>query len=274
MESPSAPREALALVREIGNGSLDAWSRFVETHARLIQHAVRRYLPFASEDEQRDAFVEILAALWKGGLQGYDGRSRLSTWLFLFARSRCIDRLRARHGRHRLPRWLVNLPLRERRAFELYFVEGRDCAMTRQRLAQEGLPATVDELAEILLRLEHRMDERMRRRLAQDLAAGSVRRGSARMMRVLQEQRIQYEEREASQSIEFQELEKSLARMIEQLQALVDRLPDLERAVIAQRYYLGKTARETARELCLRSLRLVYTIETRAVRMLRSMLGE
>src|SRR5262245_61006076 len=101
----SSREQARALVSDIRSGSQPAWHRFIDEYSRLILAVVRRYLAFAAEDDRRDLFVEILRRLKEGSLRQYDGRSALSTWLFIFARSRALDWLRSERGRKAIPKW-------------------------------------------------------------------------------------------------------------------------------------------------------------------------
>lgn len=264
--------EALDLVRQIESGSTGAWHRFIDLHAGLIHSVIRRYLAFASPDERRELFVRILVKLHEGSLHRYDGRSRLSTWLFIFCRSRCLDHLRAKHGRRSLPAWLSDLPERDQRIFRLYYVDGLGCTLVRETLEQEGFEITLDELADTLERLECRVDAGMRKRMAYDLFAQSVGVASGRLLEFLQRLTVEYEDRMEFANPERILLQKQFAQAAEQIREFVGRLPELERRVVALRYYEGRTAREAARELSLGGQREVYTVEGRAIRRLRGML--
>ena len=95
------------LLRRCLAGEAEAWERWVAEVAPLIQRAVVRTLlrhaGSASEDEAGDLTQEVFLRLVRDDcrlLRSYDpGRSALSTWLTLVARSTAIDGLRRRRLR-------------------------------------------------------------------------------------------------------------------------------------------------------------------------------
>jgi DNA-directed RNA polymerase specialized sigma24 family protein len=265
------PDEGMELVRAIESGSVGAWHRFVEDYARLIQAVIRRYLAYSDEEERHDLFVQILVALRRGALARYDARSRLSTWLFLFARSRCIDHLRSKTGRRSIFEWRKRLSPLDRRVFELYFVHRLSAVEVCEALAGEGRPVTMEKVAASLRRIEERIDDRLRRRMAYELLAHSIGRTSARFLEFLDELRLEVEERIEAEDPEYIRFQEAMARAAEQASALLERLPQPERDVITLLYYERRTAREAAMRLRLVNQRRVYTLETRALRMLRRM---
>lgn len=270
----SSRDRARQLVRQVRSGSRLAWHHFVDEYSRLILSVIRRYLAFASEDDRRDLFVEILRRLKEGTLDRYDGRSALSTWLFIYSRSRALDWLRSARGRKAVPKWLLDLPARDQRVFRLYYVDGLGCSMVRQILAKEGLPTTLDEMVDSLERLDHKLDNGMRRRLAGDLFAQSVGQASGRLLAFLCRLRVEYEANGHAHEPEQELLRRELAHVAEQVRECVAQLPEIERRVIAMRYFEGRTARDASQNLGLRGQREVYTVEGRALRRLRTMIPE
>ena len=211
------PSQALELIHEIQAGSVAAWHRFVDGYSSVVHGVVHRYLAFAGIDDRRDLFVSILEKLRQGALYRYDGRCRLSTWLFIFARSRCLDHLRSKHGRRSLPPWLQKLPAVERRVFRLYYVDGMSPGEIRAILLHEGSPMSLDQLAASLERLEQRLDTRMRKRLAYDLLAESVGVASGRLLDFLHRLKIEYDLQAEHSTPEQVQLQQEVARAAEQV---------------------------------------------------------
>ena len=259
---------ALDLVDAIRQDDVAAWHRFIDEYGGLVHAVTRRYLPFASWDERRDVFVEILRKLRDGALARYDGRAGLSTWLYIFSRSRCIDRLRTSRGRLSRPASWKTFSRLDRRVYQLHFVEG----LGRAEMARL-LRVTPEELAESLERLDEALDERTRRHMAYDLFARSIGAVSGRLLEFLHELRIENEVRLEDSGPDHQLFQADAARAIDQVRAYIDRLPELERKVIDLRFYQGRTARETSAELALGGQREVYSVENRAIRALRGMFG-
>lgn len=272
MSSGLGREQALHLVREIARGNLPAWHEFIDVYAGLVHAVARRYLAFASEDDRRNAFVEILGKLRDGALQAYDGRSSLSTWLYTYARSRCIDFLRVSDLRRTRPARWRTLSRLERRIFRLYWLDRLAPTEIVRLLAQEGHPLRLDELGRALEFLETRLGHRARRRLAFDLCAQSIGVTSGRLLEYLHELRIEHETRQDGAGPERALFQDELERTIERVRVHVSHLPDLERRVIDLRYYQGRTAREVSEALRLRGQREVYTVEARAIRQLREMM--
>jgi len=275
---PVSPRphrdQACQLIHAIRSGSQPAWHHFIDEYSRLIFSVVRRYLAFATEDDRRDLFVDILRGLREGALWRYDGRSALSTWLFIYSRSRALDWLRSSRGRKAIPKWLLKLSSRDQRVFRLYYVDGLVCSVVRQILAREGIPTTLDDLVESLERLDEKLDIGMRRRLAGDLFAHSVGFASGRLLDFLHRLRTEYETSAQSLDPEQVMIQREIGLVAEQVREYVARLPEIEQRVIAMRYYEGRTARESFQDLGLEDQREVYTVETRAIRRLRTMFAK
>ena len=82
-------------------GEPAAWEAFVRAHAALLHAAVARVLgPHggASGVEPDDVVQAVFKKLWEDGrrrLAGFQGRSRLSTWLVAIAQRTALDRVRA-----------------------------------------------------------------------------------------------------------------------------------------------------------------------------------
>jgi DNA-directed RNA polymerase specialized sigma24 family protein len=217
-------------------------------------------------------FVDILGKLRAGALQGYDGRSSLSTWLYIYSRSRCIDFLRTSELRRTRPAQWRTLSKLERLVFRLYWLERLSPTAIVEQLKDDGHQLTLDDLATVLERLEASLGVRARRRLAFDLCAQSIGVTSGRLLEYLHELKIENEDREDGSQPERALLQEHLARAIDLVREHVSRLPDLERQVIDLRFYQGRTARQASDTLQLRGQREVYTVEARAIRQLRDMM--
>jgi RNA polymerase sigma-70 factor (TIGR02960 family) len=80
-------------------GDGQAFQALTEPHRRELQ--VHCYRMLGSFQDAEDALQEAMLAAWRG-LQGFDGRASLRTWLYRIATNRCVDALRA--GRRRPPK--------------------------------------------------------------------------------------------------------------------------------------------------------------------------
>lgn len=82
-------------------GEPAAWTAFVRDHAALLHTAVVRVLGprgGASGVEPEDVVQAVFQKLWEDGrrrLRGFQGKSRLSTWLVAVAQRTALDRARA-----------------------------------------------------------------------------------------------------------------------------------------------------------------------------------
>ena len=73
-------------------GDRDAFSALVEPHRGEIQ--VHCYRMLGSLQDAEDALQETLLAAWLG-LDGFEGRSSVRTWLYHIATNRCLNQLRS-----------------------------------------------------------------------------------------------------------------------------------------------------------------------------------
>lgn len=106
-----------------------AWDLFVSRYHRLIFATIRHYVQ--DYDDVMNVFARVCEALREDDLRrprAYYSRSkhdaRFSTWLVTVVRNLTVDWFRRRDGRRRLPTLLENLTLRQRRIFELVFLDG------------------------------------------------------------------------------------------------------------------------------------------------------
>jgi RNA polymerase sigma-70 factor (TIGR02960 family) len=73
-------------------GDRDAFTTLVEPHRRELQ--VHCYRMLGSLQDAEDALQETLLAAWLG-LDGFEGRSSVRTWLYRIATNRCLNLLRS-----------------------------------------------------------------------------------------------------------------------------------------------------------------------------------
>jgi RNA polymerase sigma-70 factor, ECF subfamily len=87
----------LALIRRVAERRPEALAELYDRYAPLLLGVARRIVGAGFEAEE--VLQETLLHAW-GQTAGYDpARSSVSTWLVLAARSRALDRLRARRAR-------------------------------------------------------------------------------------------------------------------------------------------------------------------------------
>jgi len=87
-------------------GDRDAFTELVEPYRRELQ--VHCYRMLASLQDAEDALQETLLSAWLG-LEGFEGRSSVRTWLYRVATNRCLNMLRSSSRRpvtvEPLPTW-------------------------------------------------------------------------------------------------------------------------------------------------------------------------
>lgn len=89
-EWPAREAALLARIREQGVADRAAWGELLVHHQdRLYAVCLRMVGREAAADLTQDAMVKILQ-----GLEGYDGRSQLSTWMIRIAMNACLSWLR------------------------------------------------------------------------------------------------------------------------------------------------------------------------------------
>src|ERR1700734_193066 len=97
------------LLQRARAGDRDAFSALVEPHRGELQ--VHCYRMLGSLQDAEDALQETLLAAWLG-LQGFEGRPSVRTWLYRIATNRCLNMLR-NSGRRPLPASTLPVPAPE-----------------------------------------------------------------------------------------------------------------------------------------------------------------
>jgi RNA polymerase sigma-70 factor (ECF subfamily) len=80
------------LITRARAGDSDAFRELVEPYRRELQ--VHCYRMLGSFQDAEDALQDTLLAAWQG-LDGFEGRASVRTWLYRIATNRCLDALRA-----------------------------------------------------------------------------------------------------------------------------------------------------------------------------------
>jgi RNA polymerase sigma-70 factor (TIGR02960 family) len=91
------------LIEKAQAGDGEAFRELTEPHRRELQ--VHCYRMLGSLQDAEDALQETLLAAWQG-LDGFEGRASLRTWLYRIATNRCLNARRAR-GRRPAQEWDV-----------------------------------------------------------------------------------------------------------------------------------------------------------------------
>ena len=262
-----------ALARAVLAGSTEAWHEFVQRFSRLILAVIHRYVPRHQADEARSLYVSVLESVYRSKLASYEGRASLSTWLVMVTRNAVVDDLRRRLGGRSLRAALHALEPVERDVFQHYYIEGLSFAAVRRVVRDRGALLSTDDLLGVLRRIEERLEGRLAKRLSYDLHAQSVAGASGRLLEYMDHVRFEFEEREADQRAELEQLDRETRLTLQRVQAELELLSPEDRRLLSLRFERGWTARRIATELGLDGQRSVYTWIARVVRGLRARLA-
>ena len=93
----TAPDADLRLVGRLASGDMDAAGELYDRHASRILALARRIL--RDEADAEDVVQEVFSQAWRTATRYEAGRGTVAGWLLMMARTRSIDRLRARQAR-------------------------------------------------------------------------------------------------------------------------------------------------------------------------------
>jgi RNA polymerase sigma-70 factor, ECF subfamily len=152
----------LHLVGRLATGDMDAAGELYDRHAGKVLALARRIL--RDDGDAEDVVQEVFSQAWRTATRYEAGRGTVAGWLLMIARTRAIDRLRARQSRPdttgavlletmagttmapsdqaianeqyaRVRQGLVALPAEQRTALELAYFEGLSQSEIAERLA-------------------------------------------------------------------------------------------------------------------------------------------
>ena len=164
-ESAEAQEEDRACLRRLASGDPDAAAALYDRHSRAIYTLVLRILD--DEGDAEDVVQDVFAQAWRQAARYDEKRGAVGAWLLVMARTRAIDRIRARRARtavhvlddrivedlpaagpdaaatiidaeraRRVQRALADLPLLQRLAIELAYYEGLTQREVAERLEE------------------------------------------------------------------------------------------------------------------------------------------
>lgn len=116
-ESQAEDRECL---RRLAAGDRDAAAPLYDRHARAVYSLVLRIVE--DEADAEDVVQEVFTQAWRQASRYDASRGAVGAWLLMMARTRAIDKLRARRARS------GPQPVEDERAMELVPAGGRDVA--------------------------------------------------------------------------------------------------------------------------------------------------
>lgn len=85
------------LVRSVAAGSAEALSRLYDRYAPIVFGLARRILVRLEDAEE--VVQDVFAQIWRDAARYEHGRATVAGWVVMLARTRSIDRLRARKAR-------------------------------------------------------------------------------------------------------------------------------------------------------------------------------
>jgi RNA polymerase sigma-70 factor (ECF subfamily) len=96
------------LIREIAAGSAEALGHLYDKHAARVFGLARRIL--ARTEDAEEVVQDVFAQVWREARRYRPERASVAGWMVVLARTRAIDRLRARRARPDLERGVQPSP--------------------------------------------------------------------------------------------------------------------------------------------------------------------
>lgn len=262
-------QEDLVLIEMVLSGSISQWHTFVDRYSGLIYSVIRRQLFAEDDDEIRTVFADVLAALYKGKLGEFKGRSDLSTWLIVVSRGTALDYLRKRDGRRKLPKPYNDLSPLEQDIFRLHHIEGLGFDVILHTLHVAGKTATAEDVAHAVLKIDSTFDRHYLRRLEYNAKAPALGVASGRLLEYIQHAQITMRRRPSDRPDDVLE-QKEIGRRAERVRELLSEFSNEEREVMRLRFEEDWPARRIAETLKFASPRRVYTIIDSISRIIRN----
>jgi RNA polymerase sigma factor (sigma-70 family) len=261
-----------ALVEKINEGCVESWREFVRRYSDLIYHVLWRRLIAEDEEEIHTVFVDTLEQLYKKNLKQYTGKSSLTTWVVLVARSCAVDYLRRKRGRRRYPKGYNSLSSFARKVFELHVIEGLGFDGLIHTLRWQGESFAVDDIARAVMDIEQNMDPRYLKRIELDHEARRAGAASGAELQYILDARAHYENRKTGEHPEQLLIKKEADELKDRVAALWEDLPAGEKHLIDLRFDSGWSAAKIARFLGLDDQRKVYRLTDAIVKRMRQLL--
>ncbi len=262
----------LSLAREIAAGSLKAWHRFLNDYSGLIYTSLKRTLAVLDKEDAKNAYVDILASLYNGDIGKYDGKSKLSTWLFVYSRNYATDLLRKKHGRITRPSGYKQLNEKEREVLQLFFVEMLPMDVVIHIMNCSGFSISASGFIQAVRRIEDLISENFLRKMRSEYSSRIRGIPSSRLFRLLNQLKIDYRERAArNEPDRYLDKEEQMAR-IKALHRAIENLTRREKDIINLRFFQGLTAGECAARLGIANKRDIYYATEKIIKKLRKLL--
>ena len=129
-------------------GDEEAFRRLVDPYLAELQ--VHCYRMLASVQDAEDALQETLLAAWRG-LEAFEGRASMRTWLYRIATSRCLNALRAARRRPNVDSPVLHLEVPEPTGLgEVFWLEPYPDALLQGLVDREPGPEARYELREAI----------------------------------------------------------------------------------------------------------------------------
>jgi RNA polymerase sigma-70 factor, ECF subfamily len=97
LSTDASPAADSALIRAVAEGSADALGTLYDRLAGSVYALARRIL--VRQEDAEEVVQDVFAQIWRDAPRYDAGRATVAGWIMMLARTRAIDRLRARRAR-------------------------------------------------------------------------------------------------------------------------------------------------------------------------------